>query len=293
MPPPPQSPEKKQFNVLITGYGPFSYVTDNPSWACIAALHNTTLTTSESSHTIKITCVGPLRVVYDAILSLAPSIHSRPPTFPPFSDILHERTSLEPNVQPPDGGWDLTLHLGAGRNGRVTVETIGHKTGYAIPDADGKLPPIVDVGSKVEKGVSEAENFERKRIARENGAGSSLKQGDTLRGFGKGYEGFPEELKTEIDAEGLISFLRKKIKDQRILISTDAGHYLCDFICYGSLAESQRALFDSNIKPEEGVKRSKSLFMHVPYDLGDPFTLVELTTIMKQTVAWLCTGEGV
>lgn len=70
--------------------------------------------------------------------------------------------------------------------------------------------------------------------------------------------------------------------------SVDAGHYLCDFICYGSLAESQRSLFGKTKKD----KRAKSLFMHVPYDEGAPFKIPELVELVKQVVAQVCTGEN-
>jgi hypothetical protein len=31
--------------------------------------------------------------------------------------------------------------------------------------------------------------------------------------------------------------------------------------------------------------------MHVPYDDGEPHTISEITAAVRQTVAWVCTGE--
>lgn len=76
---------------------------------------------------------------------------------------------------------------------------------------------------------------------------------------------------------------------QRVKLSTDAGHFLCDYICYGSLAESQRPLFDVE---QKNRKRAKTLFMHVPYDMGQPFEMHELVRIVREVVCWVCTGEG-
>jgi len=198
-------------NVLYLFNQPFSYITDNPSWKCIAELHDTTLKTAKAGHTIHITCLGPLRVSYTGVLALAPLIHSRPPSFPPLSEILHERTSLEPNLEAPAGGWDLTLHLGAGGNGAVKLETIGHKTGYASGDVDGTLPPIVRTDLKGEVTVSEAELWERKRL--DQGTSDKPNPGIT-RGYAEGYELFPEELKTEVDVDGLVRFLRETLGDE-------------------------------------------------------------------------------
>ena len=39
--------------------------------------------------------------------------------------------------------------------------------------------------------------------------------------------------------------------------SSDAGHYLCDFIYYGGLAESER-------QAASGGKQTKVLFVHCP-----------------------------
>ena len=68
------------------------------------------------------------------------------------------------------------------------------------------------------------------------------------------------------------------------------GHFLCNFICFGSLAESQHPLFESSGGTNE-IIRSKSLFMHVPYDEHQPHTIGEMTEAVRQIIAWVCAKE--
>ena len=37
--------------------------------------------------------------------------------------------------------------------------------------------------------------------------------------------------------------------------------------------------------------RSKSLFMHVPYDEHQPHTIEEMTEAVRQIIAWVCAKE--
>ncbi|KAG2011890.1 hypothetical protein CC2G_011959 [Coprinopsis cinerea AmutBmut pab1-1] len=83
-----------------------------------------------------------------------------------------------------------------------------------------------------------------------------------VRGFGTAYESFPDEMMTDIDVTRLVQdlkasgitvsfcpfpFMSNAFVDtlfalyQQIYTSMDAGHYLCDFIYYCSLAESKRS----------------------------------------------------
>jgi len=226
--------------------------------------------------------LGPILVTYPAVLAIVPTIHSVPPFFPPLSDILHERTTLEPDLPLPEDGFDMILHLGAGRNGAVSMETLGHGRGYTARDVQGGLPPLARVAGQTLQGImSEAERFERERMHSQN-------VDDYDGGYGEGYECFPGILETEVDVQGLMTHLGR-IGEKRVKLSTDAGHFLCDYICYGSLAESQRPLFDAK---QKNRKRAKTLFMHVPYDMGQPFEMHELVRIVREVVCWVCTGEG-
>ncbi|KAF8584822.1 peptidase C15, pyroglutamyl peptidase I-like protein [Ramaria rubella] len=247
---------KASFHVLVTGYGPFSRVPDNPSWRAVKPLHNALIHTD--SAIIHVTTVGPIKVTYPAVLSLIPGLHARPPRLP-APDCL-DAPILEPIITPPPEGYDFVFHLGAGRNGALSLEQLGHKLGYRNPGVDGKKAPVIAMEAPV-------------------------------RGFAEGYERFPEELQTEVDVQGVMEHLKQQ-GETRVVSSTDAGHYLCDFICYGSLAESQRPLF---YPPPEGenkeTKRSKSLFMHVPYDEHQPHSFEEkMTEAVRQIIAWVCTS---
>jgi pyroglutamyl-peptidase len=63
----------------------------------------------------------------------------------------------------------------------------------------------------------------------------------------------------------------------------DAGHYLCDFIYYCSLAEVARA-----IKPYEEKRRTPQvLFLHCP-PIGQPLSTDEVTDALKKIVIWVC-----
>jgi pyroglutamyl-peptidase len=78
--------------------------------------------------------------------------------------------------------------------GSLRLETRGHKYGYDIPDADDELAPIVDnslEGAK-KKVESEAERLGRRRL----GFTPNDRKQQVVRGFGAGYEQFPEELFT-------------------------------------------------------------------------------------------------
>jgi len=65
----------------------------------------------------------------------------------------------------------------------------------------------------------------------------------------------------------------------------DAGHYLCDFIYYCSLAEVART-----IKPYEEKRRTPQvLFLHCP-PTGQPLSTEEVTDAITKIIIWVC-GE--
>ncbi|EJD41133.1 peptidase C15, pyroglutamyl peptidase I-like protein [Auricularia subglabra TFB-10046 SS5] len=237
MPPPPSSP--RDVHVLITGFGPFSRTSDNPSWLASRPLNGTKLTLDNGT-TVHITALE-VRVVYASVLYLVPGFHARPPVIPPLPDL----------PQPPADGYDFVFHIGLGASGAIAIEQQAHKSGYALPDVDGKLAPIITVDGKT---------------------------GEALRGFAAGFEAFGKDLQTTINIEGLVAHLQEG--DKNVRLSTDPGRYLCDFIYYCSLAESRR--LPDAVSP----KRSKCLFMHVP-PLSDPHSLEELTTTIRKVVSWV------
>ncbi len=60
----------------------------------------------------------------------------------------------------------------------------------------------------------------------------------------------------------------------------DAGHYLCDFIYYCSLAEVKRAS-----KPYEKRQNTQVLFLHCP-PVDQPLGTAEVTDAIKRIVVW-------
>ncbi|KDR69339.1 hypothetical protein GALMADRAFT_41112, partial [Galerina marginata CBS 339.88] len=265
------------FRVLVTGFGPFLQYAENPSWLAVKPLHNRVMHTdiqpepvplSHSSNTKSssssspsigagsgVTPPGPrpihittleIPVVYESVLAVVPGLHHRPPSFP--ADALPDTVSPETN-------FDFIFHVGVAGRGPLRMERQGHKLGYHMKDATGKLAPVVRTG------------------------------GDTItrptRGFGAGYENFPEEIPTDIDVTRLVQDLKRSGVEQ-IYTSMDAGHYLCDFIYYCSLAEVKRSS-----KPYEKRRSTQVLFLHCP-PVGQPLGTEEVTDAIQRIVVWVC-----
>ena len=105
-----------------------------------------------------------------------PGLHKRPPVLPSMSD---------PSIPVPENGYDFIFHVGVSGRGPIRIERVGHKYGYnrTLPDTDGQLGPIVKPA---------------------DGPGA-----EPLRGFGLGYEEFPDELSTDVDVSALVAHLQK------------------------------------------------------------------------------------
>jgi len=88
----------------------------------------------------------------------------------------------------------------------------------------------------------------------------------------------------------------------------DAGHYLCDFIYYCSLAEARRSrsaasgssyptsyqsTYSSATEPydphKKRIKTTQVLFLHCP-PVGQPLGTEEVTDAIRKIVVWVC-GE--
>ncbi|EJD02569.1 peptidase C15, pyroglutamyl peptidase I-like protein [Fomitiporia mediterranea MF3/22] len=289
---------KHALRVLITGFGPFANYKENPSWLAVRELNNVLLEPSslaqpvtlehqqvysdEDSRPIHVTTLM-VPVTYSAVLSTVPNLHARPPNLPiPPGDDIDKPLSTDP---PPDG-YDLIIHVGAGRTGNLRIEKLGHKYGYDMPDVDSKFAPEVQVlnGGDAEErdeakraGGTEdaAEVFERARVAAE-------KKSSSLRGFAEGYEPFDEELKTDVDVDKLVEDLKHLGVDQ-IEASTNAGRYLCDFIYYCSLAEAQR----TREAQSSSGKATKVLFVHCP-PVDKPLNSEYVTEALKCITMSVC-----
>ena len=222
---------------------PFAHYGDNPSWLAVEPLQNTVLYTDihpkSSSHAptpeiahdprpIHITTLK-VPVVYQDVLDIVPGLHARPPHLPPDAP--------GDCVPPPASNYDFVFHLGVAGRGPLRMERLGHKLGYHMKDAKGKLAPIVRVSPKdfsrhgdpvgsgpggeptalVERmdgggvaGLTMAESMERERL----GMSDIVEAGDPqavrpTRGFGVGYETLPDEITSDIDVTRLVHDLKK------------------------------------------------------------------------------------
>ncbi|KAG0707309.1 hypothetical protein DFH29DRAFT_23183 [Suillus ampliporus] len=294
--------EVRPYHVLITGFGPFSRYTVNPSWLAVKPLHNTILNIDSPAEQITVDDQIPMveangfaqdvardiylttlqvPVTYEGVLAIVPGLHARPPVLPPSAD-----PDL-PDIMPPPDGFDLIFHVGVAGRGPLRMERVGHKFGYNMKDATGCLAPVVRVtreenasSNRGQSEPSEMERMERARLIEYNIQAPVDGTEPPKRGFGKGYELFPEEIFTEIDVEKLVHHLKKSGIEQ-IYSSLDAGHYLCDFIYYCSLAESKRA------SGKVDKSTTKVLFLHCP-PVDQPLSTEEVTEAIKQSVIWLC-----
>lgn len=233
---------------------PFAHYEENPSWLAVRPLHNKVLTFEPPPDTaaaidtaaapgsdvhmrdvdepdlpeptpkprqIHIT-VCKIPVVYEAVLSTVPSFHSRPPVLPPQEDLL------SPSLPPDEDGYDLCFHVGVAGRGPLRVERMGHKKGYNMKDATGKLAPIVPVTISTEEDGPSGDP-QQSAIHKQQKELQALKQNPFIptihvgpepeaaeispgdiptRGLGKGYEAFDDEIHTDIDALKLVHFLK-------------------------------------------------------------------------------------
>jgi len=198
---------------------PFSRYAANPSWLAAKPLHNTALTVDVAiepilpddhlpgaspiaTREIHITALQ-IPVTYEAVLSIIPGLHARPPVLPPSSD------PFLPTATPPPEGYDLFFHVGVIGRGSLRMEHGAHKFGYNMKDSAGTLAPIVRVSREENNQPPEAQRMEFVRL-RDYTIESPVDGNDMpKRGFGKGYESFPEEISTDIDVEKLVHHLKK------------------------------------------------------------------------------------
>ncbi|KAI0758313.1 hypothetical protein BC629DRAFT_1551954 [Irpex lacteus] len=218
---------------------------------------------------------GPVlepNVIQSSRLAITPGLHARPPVLPTPADSAFAATHLPPN------GFDFIFHIGVAGRGPLRIERLGHKLNYRMKDVEGQYAPVVQLPKDpAPQEPAEAERLEMQRLLAVSATAHHEHQ--PARGFGKGYEGFADELFTEIDVTRLIYHL-KKTGIEQVYSSMDAGHFLCDFLFYCSLAEAKR---NAN-KQEKDKARSTPpkitpvLFMHC----------CPVTHAIKQIIVWVC-----
>lgn len=227
--------------------------------------------------TIHITALE-IPVSYEAVLAMVPGLHARPPVLPA------SMAALCP--PPPPTGYDFIFHIGVAGRGPLRMERQGHKLGYHMKDALGKLAPVARSSpkdfSRRPDDHPAAENLERERLGMEPVVepigDTAVKQ---TRGFGSAYENFSDEIMTEIDVTRLVQDLKQSGIEQ-IYTSMDAGHYICDFIYYCSLAEAKRTA-----NPYEKRRTTQVLFLHCP-PVNQPLSTEEVTEAVKRIIVWVC-----
>lgn len=300
--------------VLVTGFGPFYKFNENPSWLAARPLHNTTLYTdppfdlaadgetiitdemeqmAPKPQLIHITAIQ-IPVSYQAVLAVTPGLYARPPALPKPTD----PTIVMP--PPPPNGYDFMFHIGVAGRGPLRIEKLSHKFGYRMKDAEGHYAPTVHLPKEGPRDPAEASEVERMEqylglVSSPSAHGPS---GDHVvtespevppnRGFGKGYETFPEELHTDIDVPKLIVHLKEGGIEQ-VYSSMDAGHYICDFIFYCSLAEAKRVSSRQEKFKDRGspTKSTPVLFMHCP-PVGQPLATEEVTEAIRRVISYVC-----
>lgn len=161
-------------------------------------------------------------VSYQAVLSTVPGLHGRPPALPRPSD------PSVPIPQPPPNGFDFIFHVGVAGRGPLRIERLGHKNGYRMKDADGEYAPIVHLPKDPirDSADAELERMERMLVGASLPGPSGAEGPGPVevmeippvpnRGFGKGYENFPDELSAEIDVPKLIVHLKENGIDVRV-----------------------------------------------------------------------------
>ncbi|KAF9048310.1 peptidase C15, pyroglutamyl peptidase I-like protein [Hymenopellis radicata] len=229
-------PPLTRHRVLVTGFGPFRHFKINPSWLAAEQLHSNVLFTND----------GPKPESIEITSIQVPVV---------YQDVLQIVPGLHasPPVLPgefadraSDDPYSLIVHIGVARAGPLRFERLGHKTGYNMPDHENKMADIVDASCS-----------------------------PALRGFAASkYLALPEELTTSVDAVAIVNKLAK----QGVLIrsSVDAGHYLCDFIYYCSLAESRLA-----------GKGTPVIFIHCP-PIGQPLTTDQVAAGVRDIIVSAC-----
>ncbi|TFY65197.1 hypothetical protein EVJ58_g2124 [Rhodofomes roseus] len=191
---------------VLTHFSALFHCQGEPLMLAVKPLHNTTLHTLDpAARPIHITALE-VPVTYTDVLFLTPRFHASPPVLPSPRD-----PAVAP-YPPPADGFDFILHVGVAGPGPMRAEKRGRKVGYNTPDAEGRLcaPVPTEDGDAVGPNAAPPSGAGQVRSMLYDWARSFAAYLDPpVRGFGKGYEAFQDELFTEVDSDALIGYLKK------------------------------------------------------------------------------------
>ncbi|KAG0226821.1 hypothetical protein B0O80DRAFT_533257 [Mortierella sp. GBAus27b] len=231
--------QQNKVKVVLTGFEPFGSHLTNPSWLAIKDLNNTTLDLSSSPRHPK---HGATQA--DLFCQQLPVLYREAPDLVSALHAKHSRKTHSGDAaeQHEDYAKTYFIHIGVGRDGHTAIETMAHRTGYSHPDNAQWSP----------------ESKEHPPVRKEE------------------WTADPDELFTTVDTSALAEDLTTMgwICQQ----SQDAGHYLCEYTFYLSMAERNRRL------TTEGQDERTCLFVHIP-SVGNPYSLEELQRFVKDMVA--------
>ncbi|KAK0561682.1 hypothetical protein OC861_005688, partial [Tilletia horrida] len=168
----------RDINVLVTGLGPFGQWKHNAGWSAISRLHDTYLDpwspplqkdheaiSSPPTSDLPRIHIQTLQIPmhYPAVLDLIPRLHGHEPASPYADPWLDPKGAQDQfagdgraypagyRVRHPVDGWDVILHVGVGKGGKMTLETTARKHGYKARDTDGNFPPPLSQSSPLDQ----------------------------------------------------------------------------------------------------------------------------------------------
>ncbi|KAJ2562181.1 Histone deacetylase hda1 [Coemansia sp. RSA 1822] len=143
--------------------------------------------------------------------------------------------------------YSIVVHCGAGASGVIRLEKCAHRAGYVRPGNKGPM---------------------------------DLPPNGCVPGYDTA-----DELVTAIDVDGL----RNRLEEQgwnKVYTSVDAGHYVCDFTFYTSLAEGETTY------PARQLPAPQTLFVHVHPQADEVYSDTQLAELLRDIVRHLA-QEGV
>ncbi|KAI1821909.1 putative pyroglutamyl peptidase type I [Xylaria intraflava] len=242
--------QEKELSVLITGFGPFKEAYPvNPSWEIAARLPDyLPADRAKDAAHRSVAHLPPVRIV----------------KLPSAVRTSYEYTrNLVPTLWGDGGedagrGIDFAIHIGmAGPQLVYSIERRGHRDGYGAKDVDGKL---------LEDELRHAEEGERWI-----------------------WHDVPHELLSDLDIDDVHRrWVERSPKNLGLRVSEDAGHYLCDFIYFSSMAHLWKQ-----------QRPKKVVFLHVPLhpdqesiDRGVELVLTLVRSIVESELGKKQTGSS-